>query len=121
MWDLIEVEVKTDPAIVLSWVNSTWEERKNTHEKHWRNDSTAEIRNSEKGDIPIRFKVESSVCVCVCVQSDLGSIPGQVIPKTLKMVCDTYLLNTQQYKVCIKGKVEQSWERSSVLPYTSVL
>ena len=26
---------------------------------------------------------------------DLGSIPGCVIPKTLKMVLDTYLLNTQ--------------------------
>ena len=37
---------------------------------------------------------------------DLGSIPGRVIPKTLKMVLDTSLLNTQQYKVRIKGKVE---------------
>ena len=51
---------------------------------------------------------------------DLSSIPGQVIPKTLKMVHDTSLLNTQQYKVCIKGKVEQSRERSSALPNTSV-
>ena len=33
---------------------------------------------------------------------DLGSIPGCVIPKTLKMELD----NTQQYKVRIKGKVE---------------
>ena len=49
---------------------------------------------------------------------DLGSIPGRVIPKTLKMALDTFLLNTQQYKVCIKGKVEQSRERSSALPYT---
>ena len=49
---------------------------------------------------------------------DLGSIPGCVIPKSLKMVLDTDLLNTQQYKVRIKGKVEQSWERSSALPYT---
>ena len=32
------------------------------------------------------------------------------------MVLDTYLLNTQQYKVRIKGKVEQSRERSSALP-----
>ena len=45
---------------------------------------------------------------------DLGSIPGCVIPKTLKMVLDTSLLNTQQYKVRIKGKVEQPRERSSV-------
>ena len=37
---------------------------------------------------------------------DLGSIPSQFIPKTLKMVLDTSLLNTQQYKVLIKGKVE---------------
>ena len=51
---------------------------------------------------------------------DLGSIPGRIIPKTLKMVLDTFLLNTQQYKVCIKGKVGQSRERSSTLPYTSV-
>ena len=44
---------------------------------------------------------------------DLGSIPGRVIPKTLKMVLDTTLLNTQQYRVRIEGKVEQSRERSS--------
>ena len=51
---------------------------------------------------------------------DLGSIPGRVIPKTLKMVLDTSLLNTQQYKEGIKGKVEQSREKSSTLPYTSM-
>ena len=49
-----------------------------------------------------------------------GSIPGRVIPKTLKMILDASLLNTHQYKVRIKGKVEQSRERSSTLPYTSV-
>ena len=51
---------------------------------------------------------------------DLGSIPGRVIPKTQKMVLDASLLNTQYYKVRIKGKVEQSGERSSALPYTLV-
>ena len=51
---------------------------------------------------------------------DLGSIQGRVIPKTLKMVLDTSLLNTQQYKVRIKGKVEQSRERISALPNISV-
>ena len=51
---------------------------------------------------------------------DQGSIPGGVIPKTLKMVLDTSLLNTQQYKVHINGKEEQSRERSSTFPYTSV-
>ena len=39
---------------------------------------------------------------------------------TLKMVRDTSLVNTQQYKVRIKGKVEQSRERSSALSYTSM-
>ena len=52
---------------------------------------------------------------------DLGSIPGRVIPKTLIMVLDTSLLNTHQYKVRIKAKVERSWERSSALSNTSVL
>ena len=42
---------------------------------------------------------------------DLGSIPGRVIPKTLKMELDTTLLNTQHYKVRFK---------SSALPYTLV-
>ena len=49
---------------------------------------------------------------------DLGSISGRIITKTLKMALDISLLNTQQYKVCIKGKVKQSRERSSTLPYT---
>ena len=44
---------------------------------------------------------------------NLGSIPGHVIPKTS-------MLKTQQYKVCIEGKVEQSREMSSALPYSSV-
>ena len=41
---------------------------------------------------------------------DLGSILGRVIPKTQKMVLDASLLNTQHYKVRIKGKVGQSRE-----------
>ena len=49
---------------------------------------------------------------------DLGSIPSLVIPKTQNMVLDASLLNTQHYKVRIKGKVEQSRERSSALLYT---
>ena len=61
------------------------------------------------------------VRVFVNGSGDLGSIPGRVIPKTQKMVLDATLLNTQHYKVRIKGKVKQFWERSSALPYTSVL
>ena len=52
--------------------------------------------------------------------ADLGSIPGCIIPKTFKMLLDTSLLNTQQYKVRIKGKVKQSWEKISALPNTLV-
>ena len=51
---------------------------------------------------------------------DLGSIRCRVIPMAFKMVFDISLLNTQQYKVRIKGKVEQPRESSSTLPYTSV-
>ena len=36
------------------------------------------------------------------------------------MVLGASFLNTQHYKVRIKGKVEQSRERSNALPYTSV-
>ena len=36
------------------------------------------------------------------------------------MVLDAALLSTQHYKVRIKGKTEQSRERSCALPYTSV-
>ena len=37
---------------------------------------------------------------------DRSSILGRIIPKTQKMVLDTALLNTQHYKVRIKGKEE---------------
>ena len=36
---------------------------------------------------------------------DWDSVPGRVIQKTQNMVLYTYLLNTQHYKVGIKGKV----------------
>ena len=42
---------------------------------------------------------------------DLGPIPARVIPKTLKIVLDATFLNTQHYKVKIKGKVDQSGEK----------
>ena len=37
-----------------------------------------------------------------------------------KMVLDVTLLNTQYYKVIIKGKMEQSSEWRGALPYTLV-
>ena len=54
-------------------------------------------------------------------KGDRGSIPDRIIPETQKMVLDAVLLNTQQYKVRIKGKVEQSKEWSSAPSYTLVL
>ena len=76
------------------------------------------------------------VCVCVCVRAnqsirqigrmfangpwDWGSTLGRVIPKTQKIILDVSLLNTQHYEVGIKGKVEQSKERSNSFPYTLV-
>ena len=71
------------------------------------------------------------VCVCVCVYIYVG-IMVRVFAngretgvqslvesyQRLKMVLEATLLNTQNYKVRIKGKVEQSRERCSALPYT---
>ena len=47
--------------------------------------------------------LKSMVRVLANGPRDLGSIPGRVIPKTQKMVLDASLLNTQHYKVRIKG------------------
>ena len=70
-----------------------------------------------KGSEPL---IDLGVRVFANGPGDKGTIPGRVMPKTLKIVLDTSLLNTQQYKIRIKSKVEQTWERSSTLPYTSV-
>ena len=51
---------------------------------------------------------------CLPMAWETGSIPGRVIPKTQKMVPDTSRLNTQHYKVRIKGKVQQSREKISI-------
>ena len=50
---------------------------------------------------------------------DRGSTSGWVIPKTQKMVLDADLVNTQHYKVRIKGSGAIQG-RSCALPYTSV-
>ena len=72
--------------------------------------------------IRIFFKSSSSLYGTITDgPGNLGSIQGRVIPKTLKMVPDNSLHNTLQYKVRIKGKVEQSWERSSTLSCSSDL
>ena len=88
-----------------SWSNGYWLEK-----GHWPADSLLRLFRD----------IGPAVRVFANGPGDLGSIPGRVIPKTLKMVLDTTLLNTQHYKVRFKGKVEQSWEWSSALPYTLV-
>ena len=47
---------------------------------------------------------------------DLGSIPGRVIPKTLKMVLDTSLLNTQIYNIRYVSRVKWSNPGKGVAP-----
>ena len=47
---------------------------------------------------------------------DRGSILARIIPKTQKMVLNAALLNTQHYKVRIKGKMEQSREEVATSP-----
>ena len=58
----------------------------------------------------------------MCLMSrEFGNGHGELGPiKDSKMVLDDASLNTQLYKVKIKGKVEQSREWSSALPYTSM-
>ena len=49
-----------------------------------------------------------------------GFNPRSNHTKDSKMVLDAALLNIQHYKARINGKVEQSREKNSALPYTSV-
>ena len=63
-----------------------------------------------KNVTPIIILIGLAVRVFANGPGDLSSIPGRLIPKTQKMVLDASLLNTQHYKVRIKGKVEQSRE-----------
>ena len=79
--------------------------------------------NFKKISIKVMFKTplpEIGIMVRVFTDGpgDLGSVPDQVIPKTLKMVLGATLVNTQHYKVRIQGKVEQSREKSCALLYT---
>ena len=117
-------------GLIKFWSYQLWQ----TFEKWWKicdnnnkdedtilnkyKDNNSYLKNSDK----ILFIIFIILLLVMIANGpgDLGSIPGRVIPKTLKMVLDTTLLNTQHYKVRFKGKVEQSWEWSSALPYTLV-
>ena len=89
------------------------------------NDKTSNLNNSflNKDNRYMKVTLKSGLMSCVFANGlgDWGSIPGRVIPKAQKMVLDASLLNTQHYKVCIKGKVEQSREWRSTLSNISVL
>ena len=50
------------------------------------------------------ISIDIIVRVFANVPGDQGSIPGQVIPKTQKMVLDASLLNIHHYKAWIKDK-----------------
>ena len=63
-----------------------------------------------KEDLAIDNLIGQLVRVFANGLGDLGSSPGRVIPKTQKMVRDISLLNSQHYKVPIKGKEEESKE-----------
>ena len=52
---------------------------------------------------------------------DGGSISSQVIPKTQKMVLNASLLNTQYYKVWIKGKWSNPGKEIVLSLYLSVV
>ena len=64
------------------------------------------------------WQCESMLYVHTDLLRNTGFNPRSCHTKDFKMVLDASLLYTQLYKVGIKGKVEQSWERSSTLPKT---
>ena len=54
------------------------------------------------------------------VQSQVESYHRSSNIKDSEVVLDAVLLNTQHYKVRVKGKVEQSGERNSAFPNISM-
>ena len=77
----------------------------------------------QNGKISQNYAETEIFCTNRVISVHTGSLANDLGESrlTLKMVLDTSLLNTQQHKVRIKDKVEQSRERSSAPPYTSVL
>ena len=74
--------------------------------------------------------VHEYVCVCICIgllgrafasgQGDQCSVLGRIIPKTKKWYLMPHCLILSIIGYGSRGKVEQSRERSSPLPNTSV-
>ena len=70
---------------------------------------------------PIIKVINKQVILSTMVKPGFIGLVGRVFANgRFKMVLDTSLLNTQHYKVRFKSKAEQSRERSSALPYTSM-
>ena len=82
--------------------------------KNWSNDKPPNLQSFQRQQLFISKVFAND-------SRDRVSIPGWVIPKTQKMILDAALINTQNYKVRIKGKMKQSREWSSAHSYTSVL
>ncbi len=74
--------------------------------------------------LPTNYKLTNHISLMGRVfangPGDSGSIPGRVIPKTFKMVLDTSLLNTQQYKVRNKGKVPHAHTHTHTHTHTHI-
>ena len=76
----------------------------------------ASFLNHQRNKLRIKSKVEKSsersgllpytLMLKLLKREPSGSLPGRVIPKTQKWVLDDSLLNTQNNKSRIKGKVE---------------
>ena len=60
------------------------------------------------------------VKMCTTLPGDMSSIPGQVLSKTRKMVLAPSLLNTQHYKVWIKGKWSNPGKRVTPSPVIAI-
>ena len=89
-------------------------------QKEWFHPLCLDVVANEKGAFgssPITVGQHLNIGIMIRVfdngSGDSGSIPSRLIPKTQKTAVNASLLNTQHYKVRIKGKVGQSRERSS--------
>ena len=82
--------------------------KKKTVQTHTREDKHGQEKGNLKEKLNL-FNSNRKLCykdkfVLANGPGDRVSIPGRIIPKTQKMVLDAALLNTQHYKVRIKGR-----------------
>ena len=70
--------------------------------------------------VPIQYVALKTYREWWTIEKVGGRGSGRVISKTQKMVLDTVLLNSQHYKMRMKGKVELFRKRSCALLYFSV-